>query len=512
MDLTRREFLGLGAILVSGASLGLLKSGKKSTLDSSKNNLNVAYPVDIAGWEPSQATPLQSSLLKCVFDQPLALDKNLNLSPSIVTHYKWLDQYGQKLKLTFRKDVRFHTGEPLTAIDFKFSFFDRVKKLPNTLLSGIWGAIEKIEVPDLYTAVVYFQYPMVTAISMLADIPAYIVPHQYYLKVGEQAFRRQPIGSGPFKLVDYQPDQRIVLEKNPLYWQASSDFSRLNILIVKDPISRAVMLESGQVDLSLNFPSYTANKLSDSGLFYAKFQPTTGIMLFQMVNKGMLQNKNVRLALHYAINKPLISQALYQGHANPIYTPTGVDMPAYDPEFSLQYNPSYAKQLLKASGIDLSKQQALNIYTTKGVLPNDLDLVKAIAKMWNNIGIATKINVMTQTMMTAYQNGQKFDGPVLYGWNPATGDPATYSGFLMNPDITFGLWKSDDLNEHIRPALSALDMPTRVAEFKKFDHWQVSQGYSIPLFQNFGSIVASTSLSIPDTSNGILDFKQLHKR
>ena len=186
-------------------------------------------------------------------------------------------------------------------------------------------------------------------------------------------------------------------------------------------------------------------------------------------------------------------------------------MPAYDENFSLLYNPAYAKQLLRASGIDFNKQQPLNIYTTKGILPNDLELVKAIAQMWNNIGIKTKINVMTQTMITAYQNGHKFDGPVLYGWNPATGDPSTYSGFLMNPNITFSLWQSDDIKTHISPALVALDMPSRIHEFKKFDRWQVSQGYSIPLFQNFSAIVSHNSLNIPETANGILDMKLIKR-
>lgn len=510
MSLTRREFLGLSGVLLSGASLGLIKS-KPPNGSINKNVLNIAYPTDIAGWEPSQATPLQSSILKCVFDQPLELDKNLNLTPSIVTDYQWLDRHGQRLKLHFRNNIRFQNGDLFTALDFKFSFFDRVKLLPNTLLAGIWGAIDKIELPDLYTAVVHFQYPMVNAISMLADIPAYILPHQYYLKVGEKQFRRKPIGSGPFQLVEYQPEQRIVLEANPVYWQSKPYFSQLNILIVKDHISRAVMLESGQVDLSLNFSSYTANKLGEAPALDAKFQPTTGIMLLQLVNQGILKDKSVRLALHHAINKPLLSQALYQGHANPIYTPAGVSMPAYDENFSLLYNPAYAKQLLRASGINFDKQQPLNIYTTKGILPNDLELVKAIAQMWNNIGIKTKINVMTQTMITAYQNGHKFDGPVLYGWNPATGDPSTYSGFLMNPNITFSLWQSDDIKTHISPALAALDMPSRIQEFKKFDRWQVSQGYSIPLFQNFSAIVSRNSLNIPETANGILDMKMIKR-
>ena len=86
-------------------------------------------------------------------------------------------------------------------------------------------------------------------------------------------------------MVEYQPEQRIVLEANPVYWQSKPYFSQLNILIVKDHISRAVMLESGQVDLSLNFSSYTAHKLGETPALDAKFQPTTGIMLLQLVNQ-----------------------------------------------------------------------------------------------------------------------------------------------------------------------------------------------------------------------------------
>lgn len=499
MSLSRRRFLALSTLCAAYPAAGFDRaSGEQQTL-------TVAYPTDIASWEPSQTTPLQSAILKCVFDQPLALSDNLTLIPNVVSRYQWLDGDNQILELHFREDVLFHNGQPFTSEDFHFSFFERVRLLPNTLLAGVWGSIRRIDTPTPYSAIVYFSWPMATALAMLADIPAYLLPKRYYTTVGQQGFRANPVGSGPFKLVRYQPGMHVVLEANAAYWRGKSFFNRINFLIVPDKMTRLAMLETGQVDLSLNFSIQEATKIAASNSLQAAFQPTTGIILLQMVNKGALQDRRIRLAMHHAIDKKLISKALFQGEALPISTPAGKGLPAYDPAFSVRYDPDYARALLADAGYTRAHPLHLTFYTTKGALANDLEIAKAIAWQWQAVGITATVRVMTPAMLADYQNQQKFDGPVLQGWNPAAGDPATYSGLLLNPQLSLGLWKSADLGKPLAQLETITDPQQRVAEYQKFDRWQVSQGYSIPLFQGVLVTVEKPNLALSSNLSGIID-------
>ncbi|EOX4387920.1 ABC transporter substrate-binding protein [Citrobacter freundii] len=499
ISLSRRRFMMLSALSFADPFRMLSASAL-----AVKDTLTIAYPTDIVSWEPNQTNPLQSAILKCVYDQPLNISSKLTLSPGIVKSYAWLDDNNQILQLEFQEGVVFHNGQPLTSEDFYFSFFERVKKFPDSLLAGIWGGIMRIETPTPYSAIVYFSWPMATAPAMMADIPAYLLPKRYYQAVGENGFRAHPVGSGPYKVTARQSGMHIILDAYENYWQSPPAFKRVIFLIAPDKMTRLAMLETGEADLSLNFSTWEADKIAKLNNLKENYQPTSGIILLQMVNQGVMQDKRVRLALHHAIDKSLISKALFQGKALPIATPAGKGMAGYDPEFNFPYDPELAIKLLAEAGYHSKRPLLLNFYTTKGAIANDLEIAKAISQQWEHIGIRTQLIILTPAMIADYQNQKKFDGALLQGWNPVAGDPATYSGLLLNQNVSMGLWKSDDL---IQP-LAALDKMTNYAQrinaYKKFDRWQVEQGYSIPLLQNISVQVAKNDLFIPPNPGGIL--------
>jgi peptide/nickel transport system substrate-binding protein len=503
MPISRRHFLCLSTLLLMPAT-GISSRREKT--------LTVAWPVDVLSRDPARGTPIQSPILKCVYDQPLGLSPSLDIVPALITRFRWLDRFNTILKLHFRNDVLFHNGQPFSARDFAFSFLERARLLPGTLLSGIWGNIERIETPDAFTAVVHFTRPMATALSMMVDIPSYVVPQEYYQKVGPQQFRAKPVGSGPYRLIDYQPGMHITLEANPFYWRGRPGFERITFLIVPDKLSRLAMLEAGHIDLSLDFTTRDAQSVATKGNLTPYFQPTTGITLLQMVNKGALQDRRVRLAMHHAINKPLISKAVFQGHALPVSIPAGKNMPGYDPGFTFAWDRQKAAHLLKQAGYSRHKPLKLNFYTTKGMLPGDLEIASAIAYMWKEVGIDARLQIVTPAMLVSYRNSNKFDGPLLQGWNPAAGDPATYSGLLLNPDAALSLWKSDDLRAALQKLSLITDFQQRAAAFKTFDRWQVSQGYTIPLFQNTSVLLYKPDLAVPENMAGQVDFFKIRPR
>jgi len=483
----------------------MLALAQRQALAAGNDSVTIAFPMDIPSWDPHAAgNSVAASITKCVFDQPLELASDLTLGPGVVSLYEWLGNDGKTLALKFRNDVVFHNGDRLTSDDFRFSFFDRPRAEKTLYIGGVWHGIEGIETPSATDAIVHFSAPMGIAPVMLADIPAYIVPRAYFEKVGRDGFMAKPIGSGPYKLVDYQRDSQIVLEANSKHWRGAPAIRRVTFRVVKDPVARAAALQSGQADVVSQLTVREATRLGALPGKHADLHETTGIVLLQMVNKGILQNRDLRLAAHHAIDKQAINTALFSGHATPIYTPSQPGMPAFDPNFKVPFDLARAQALMAQAGYSASNPARINLYTTKGVFASDYEVAQAIAQMWQKANIVADIKVLPLPMLFDYQNHDKFDGPVLKPWGTASGDPGTYSGYMLDPKIPFSIWKSDDIPARLYPLLAETDAAKRIAGFKMFDKWQVEQGYSIPLFGMSATLAMRSSLKFTPYRSGLL--------
>ncbi|MCW5773347.1 MAG: hypothetical protein KIT16_17025 [Rhodospirillaceae bacterium] len=467
--------------------------------------VTIAFPFDVPSWDPVVSeTPTTSSISRCVFDKPLELAPDLSYAPSVVTSRKWIGTDGMALEVTLRDDVYFHNGDKLTSEDFKFTFFDRVKANKPSLLRGVWNRITAIETPSPTRAIMRFREPMVTAPVMMADIPAYILPKAYYEKMGVEGFVKKPVGSGPYKLVEYERNARIVLEANEKHWRGAPKIKRVVFQILRDPIARIGAVQTGQADIAINLPVREVERIGAMPNMKGHIGSITSVTLIQFTNIGVCTDKNVRLACHHAIDKQALSKAIFQGHAVPIYTPAGPGMPAYDPDFKIEPNIAKAKALLAASGYGPGKPVTFKFYTTNGTFPGDFDIARAIVQMWKRAGIEAELKVLEAAQMYDFQRNRKFDGPVLKPFNPAAGDPATYSGFMLDPRQAFAIWRSDDIPAKLYPLLTEVDDAKRLAGFKEFDRWQVSQGYTIPLFLGLATVVHAKALNFKPYASGFL--------
>lgn len=499
----RREFLTGTSLIAAGGILDIL--GANPAFAADLRSVTIAFPIDIPDWDPMvNNTPTTSTIVKCVFDAPMELSPDLKLIPNIITAYRWLDTSGKILEVDLRDDVTFHNGDKLTSADLKFTLFERVRADPTVLSGAPWRAIEDIDTPTPTRAVLRFKKPMVLAPLELAEFAACILPKSYYQKVGQDGFRKKPVGSGPYRLVDYQRNSRIVLEAYDRYWGGAAKIKRLTFQIVADPVARAAAIQSGQADITLNLPVREVDRLGALPGMEPRLNSTTSITFIQMVNKGVLQNRNVRLAAHHALDKAAISKALSRGHMTPVWMPAGPGMPGYVPGFKIPYDPNRAKALLAQAGYSQQKPVKFNFYATNGVFPSDFDIARAIVQMWKRVGIEANLRIFPAAEIYAYQRSNRFDGPVLKPWNPAAGDPFSYSGFMLDPTRVYSVWRSEDVPPKLYPLLDEVDPVKRTAGFKVFDQWQVSQGYSIPMFQGLATVVARKNLNFKPYRSGYL--------
>jgi peptide/nickel transport system substrate-binding protein len=462
--------------------------------------ITLAYPIDVPSWDPIAASSLLTiSLYKCVFDKPMNIMPDLSFGPSVVANYKFLDTKGEVLELEFRPDVTFHNGDTLTADDFKFTFFDRLKADKTLTLGGTWNIIEAVETPSPTKAIVHFGAPFVAAPQILADSSAYIIPRRYFEQVGRDGFIAKPIGSGPYRVIDYQRDSRIVLEAYDKYWGGLAKIRNVTIQVIKDTSARIAAVQSGQVDFAHNLSVREVTRLGALPGLAGVIHSITNVVLIHMVNKGIYQDHNLRLAMHHAIDKTALSKAFLGGKLSMW---SGSGMPANDPTFKFGYDPNKAKELLTASGFTNGKPAKIEFTTFNGVFPNDFDLARAIVQMWKNFGIETNLSVMELTKFAELARNDRVEAPALSSWFNASGDPQVYSGTLLDPKKRFAIWRSDDVPPRLDPLLVEADYDKRIAGYRQFDRWAIEQGYAVPLLQGVGTVVHAKRINYVPFKNG----------
>ena len=236
---SRRTLCQALGISVAGAPAWLRSA---SVLAADMDKVTIGWPTDVPSWDPEQRTvPDTQPIYKMVFDQPLDQAPDLKIIPKLVKTWK-LAPDALSLSLDFRDDVKFHDGTPMTSADFKYSFFDRVKAGHKIDVAQIWGFATDVDTLSPTQAVMHFKLPFATSAIWLAFLCSYVVPKAYMEKVGEEGFGKAPIGTGPYKLVDYEINSRSVLERNDAYWGPKPKMKIVIFQIIKDPSARVAAI------------------------------------------------------------------------------------------------------------------------------------------------------------------------------------------------------------------------------------------------------------------------------
>jgi dipeptide transport system substrate-binding protein len=498
-EISRRALfkaLGIGA---AGAGI-FLKSAV--VLAAGSDSVTIGWPTDVPSWDPEQRTvPDAQPIYKLVFDQPLDQAPDLSLIPKLVT--KWqLAADGLSLDLHFRDDVHFHDGSKMTAEDFKYSFFGRVKAGDKIDVASIWGTVTGVDVPSPTHAIMHFKRPFPTAAVWLAFLCSFVVPKAYMEKVGQEGFIKKPIGTGPYKLVDYELNSRIVLARNDAYWGPKPAMKNVTFEIIKDPSARVAAIQSRQVDLTLNVPVREAERLKHNPNFKAELDPIQRVILLMPRGDLGFADKNVRLAAHHAIDKEALSKAFYGGAAVPLSVVAPQGTPGYVPGYHFSYSVARAKKLLAVSGYSTAKPARIKMATTNGEFPGDYDMARAIVEMWHEVGIHADIEVIAYDKFFELNRGNKLPEATLYSWDNATGDPEIYIGYLLNPHLPFSAWKEKAIGDEIAALFSVVDYKKRIAAYKKLNVEAVEYGAIMPLLQSVLTVVSKKDIDFAHYKNG----------
>ena len=219
---------------------------------------------------------------------------------------------GLVYEFVLRKGVRFHNGEPVTAEDVKFSF----ERYRGTAASTYKARVAAVEVVDPQRVRFRFKQPwpdFMTFYGTPATGAGWIVPKRYMEKVGDDGFKKAPVGAGPYKFVSFSPGVELVLEANEQYWRKAPSVKRLVFKAVPDESTRLAMLKRGEADVVYSIRGALAEELRRTPGLTLKpnYPPGTFWLAFvdQWDPKSPWHDRRVRLAVNHAIDRNAINQA-----------------------------------------------------------------------------------------------------------------------------------------------------------------------------------------------------------
>jgi peptide/nickel transport system substrate-binding protein len=268
------------------------------------------------------------------------------MSPSLAESWTMsADQRVYEFKL--REGLKFHNGDPFTAEDVKFSF----QRTKGTKI--LKEKVREIAVVDPYRVRFQLHDPFPDFMAFYGTLTTgagWIVPRKYVEKVGDEGFKKHPIGLGPYRFVSHTPGVELVMEANEGYWRKVPSVKRLVFKVVPEPTTRAAMLKRGEVDVAYMLDAPQALELQKDPTLRLAFSGGIGITMLDFFDmwdpKSPWADKRVRLAANYALDRQALSEMETLGASKP----TGSIIPRAF-EFALHiepypYDPVKAKQLM----------------------------------------------------------------------------------------------------------------------------------------------------------------------
>lgn len=359
--------------------------------------------------DPQKDTDINTVIwVKALFDSLLTVDYNMKIVPLLAESMPTVSSNGLTYTFKLRKDVKFHSGKPLTSEDVKFTFERWINKETASPTAPRVAAIDKVETPDSHTVVFRLKQPSNTFITELSTGFASILNKEDVIAQGANWAVKSVDGTGPFKFTNWVKNDNLTLSRfdgyrwGPAFYKnrGPAHVKEIRAKFIPEYNVRVMKLEAGELDLLLRqIPATDIPRLKKSGIDVITVPILcTRLMAFKISSPG-LDDINVRRAIAHAINKKEIVENLYTGIAAVGDWPLEPNTPGYklDSRYVYNYDVEKAKKILDDAGWKVVNgiRQKGNIrlenlvFISRAQYRDELGLIQSqVAKI--NIGIKTQ--------------------------------------------------------------------------------------------------------------------------
>ncbi|HSB40939.1 MAG TPA: ABC transporter substrate-binding protein [Methylomirabilota bacterium] len=450
-----------------------------------------------------QETPA-SVVASHLFDTLVERDQNLKLVPALAAELpKLVGPTTWEMKL--RRGVKFHNGEEFNAESVKFSL-ERVKS--GLRASSTFRLIDRVDIVDSHTVRVQTSKPWPTFTTIMGFRQASMYPPKAYAGKDSAFISRNPIGTGPYKLVRWSKDEEIVLEANDQYWRGAPRIKTVVFRPIPDDAVRVAALQNGEVDVAVNIPPHLAGIIANHPKIFLSTAPSIRTLQLMFVTheydaqhklvgpyKGVTADKRVRQAIAYAIDVDEIIKGVLDGKA--VRTATMLTSLHFGYDASLKpikQDLGKVKQLLTAAGFPGGVDLTLN--SPQGRYVRDKEVAEAVTGQLNKAGIRTQLKTYE---FVNYLNNLVYvhkPGPVwLIGWGTPTVDAETVYGPLFRTGSNLGNYHNPDFDGMVDQAQTQMDEKQRLATYHRINKLWIEEMPAVPLYQQVDLYGASKRLN-----------------
>lgn len=442
--------LAISMFLVGCSSKSKETSGTKkesnSAATSKKDTLVFARGGDSTSLDPITTTEGETfKVTDNIFENLLFYgDQDTTVHPGLAESWE-VSPDGLTYTFKLRQGVKFHDGTDFNADAVVFNF-DRwmngdADKFPYYTMFGGYKAdeghvIKEVKAVDANTVQFVLKRPQAPFLKNLAMSPFGIASPTAVKKYGDK-FRENPVGTGPFKFVEWKQNDTITLEKNPDYWQKGlPKLNKVIFRVIPENTARLNALANGEIDLmdGLNNSDEASVTSNDKLQVIERPSMNVGYVGLTSTHKP-LDNKLVRQALNYATDKQSIIDSFYGGKAIPAKNTMPPSIEGYnDAVEAYPYDLEKAKALLKEAGFE--KGFTIDLWAmpvARPYMPEAQKVAEVLQESWSKIGVKAKIqSVDWATYLDKAAKGE-FDTFML-GWTGDNGDPDNFLYTLLDKE------------------------------------------------------------------------------
>jgi peptide/nickel transport system substrate-binding protein len=507
LGMTRREFLVRASAGVSSCALASLagacsfalpsgggqlagRGGADSSTPRSGGTLRYALIGDYGSLD-GQTVGLQAvDNLWSVWDRLSFYDKEMRPQPMLAESWEVSNDFTQ-IAFKLRQGVRFHTGRELTADDVTWSLQRLLDPKIGSTLTGRAQAMVSLAAPDKYTVVVKAARPWVEAFDFFEYVN--IVDPVTFQSVGAT----RPTGTGPFVFAEYVQGDHLRLIKNKNYWRGDRPYlDEVLVTMHRDGQAAVLQMEAGAVDLiGFGLPIAAAVRLQSDPKYQVLVNANTGAFWNLVPNCTVFptNDKLVRQALNYALDRKRIADVIWHGLAKPEALPWSPTSPAYNATRAgaFGFDLDKARSLLKEAG---ASNIHLDLFWSTST--NDLATVAQIYQGdLAKIGVDLTLVPLESAAFGKVVQSKTFQGFLLGGGLNGHLKPASQVlGPYYGPEINYAGFKDNAYSQLASQVLAETDPAKQPGLYDQLNDYVLDQSWVMPLTQNPPNLAARNAV------------------
>jgi len=431
--------------------------------------LTIAIPTDMTSQDIHDHNgSLTEAIHTNMYNYLFKRDEDGEIYPELVDTYENIDDY--TWEFTLHEGVKFHNGDELTAEDVKFTL-ERVANDDSLREHFQYKQIEEVEVIDDYQFNIKTYDPEPVLLNRLSRIGSSILPKDYIEENGWDYFYDHPIGTGPFKFVEWNRDSEIVFEVFDDYFEGKvEDWDKLEFRVVPEDSTRVAELLTGGVDIALNIPDHEWDRIDENDGTSVKSTTSqrVAMLLVRHHDEYPTSDPRVREAIDLAIDNETLTEDILGGAAVPVRTRvtpgnTGANEDLYD---TFEYDPERAKELLEEAGYDEGLE--ITLHGPSDRYTKGKDVQEMIASMLEEVGITVHLDLMEQSQFTELRNARSHEESFFIAYGNSLFDASlALESILFDESGDFHGYYNEEFEELVEEASVNMDVDEREEQYQR---------------------------------------------